>query len=643
MLASELRMGELLEFLPEQGKILLKGSRVIIFDAASMGKLRKDLIDTLGMERAKGFLIRYGWSCGFEAARNIKKQFQWDEEGEGIFSGPIMHTLQGFTSSRLYYETDQKTGKGVYYGYWTNSFEAEQHIRHFGYHHEPVCWLLVGYASGYSSARLGKRHIYKEIKCAGRGDERCAYIGKTVEDWGEEIIPELAYYEVSKISEELEVAHNRIKAQNKILEKTLAVHEQLTQCILNGKGVEDITATLAELMKCTVILEDRHLVPQSTWVIEQTGARELLTPLLPVANSPSFKKASDFYLQQKRPFQITDHFSGTTIYRLVSPIQIGCRFLGFVSLLRPERPFTDLENIALERAASVFALEILKKKEIAAVERRLKGDFIDDLLAGNFSDPNSIINRARGLDYDITLPHRVLVFEIYNFNQLVNSFRQDEVKILQFKTELTSTVESCLERFGKGMVVNRSANIITLVQLNKPDSPETAARQLAENIIKQVTRRFPKVTLTAGIGSCCTELAGFHHSFRSAQKAIEIGKALKKQGQVFSLEQFGAHALLFSSLNPKDLYRFAAGQIGSLLAYDETYKTQLIPTLQEFLNHRGNVERTARIMNMSVGGLKYRLQRIEEITGQDLTDAQACFNLHLALNILQMAGKDNLI
>lgn len=78
MLASELRLEELLEFLPEQGKILLKGSRVIIFDATSMGKLRKDLIDTLGMDRAKGFLMRYGWSCGFEAAMSIKEQFQWD-------------------------------------------------------------------------------------------------------------------------------------------------------------------------------------------------------------------------------------------------------------------------------------------------------------------------------------------------------------------------------------------------------------------------------------------------------------------------------------------------------------------------------------------------------------------------------------
>lgn len=192
------------------------------------------------------------------------------------------------------------------------------------------------------------------------------------------------------------------------------------------------------------------------------------------------------------------------------------------------------------------------------------------------------------------------------------------------------------------MVVSKSDIIIMLVQQPEQNSSETAASHLAGKIIKHVSDRFPKVTLTVGIGSCCSDLADFHHSFGSAQKAIEIGKALNKHGQAISLEQFGAHALLFSAINPKDLYRFATSQLGTLLIYDETYQAQLIPTLQEFLSHRGNIEGTARNMNMSISGLKYRLQRIEEITGQKLKDSQACFNLQLALNIVELAGRDQI-
>lgn len=632
MQVSELRLEELLESQPEQGKVFLKDSRVIIFDVTSLGKLRKDLIDTLGMDRAKGFLMRYGWSCGFEAAMGIKEQFQAGNAWEWLYAGITLHAITGHA---LVIPSGGKD-KRIFQAKWFNSFEAEQHVLNFGFHHEPVCWMLVGYVGGYFTACLGTKVVFKEVQCAGQGHDHCLIIGRRIEDWSDEITPELPYYDISKISEELESAHQRIMTQKKILERTANIHERLTQCILNGQGAKDITTTLAQLMNCTVVLEDPHKVVHSTLVPKESATVDLLS-------SPSFRKSSTLYNEQKRPFQITDRFSDSIeVYRLVAPIQVGNRLLGFVSLFRSQLSFNDEEIIALERAASVFALEILKKKEIAEVERRLKGDFIDELLSGNFSDSDSIINRAVGLDYNITLPHRVVVLEIHNFPQLIKSFEQNEKKILQFKTEFANKIETCLERFGKGMVVNRSNKIIILVQLNKPDSPERDTRQLAEYIIQQVSHHFPTVTLSVGIGSICTHLSGFNQSYLSAQKAIEIGKVINKKGQIISLEQFGAHALLFSTLNPTDLYNFAASQIGSLLEYDDTTKTQLIPTLQNFLEQRGNVEATARTMNMSVGGLRYRLQRIEEITGQDLRDYQTCFNLQLALNILQLAGKEKL-
>ena len=639
MRASELNMKELLDFSQEEGKILLKGSRVIVFDTAALGKLRKDLIDTLGMDRAKGFLIRYGWSCGFEAAMSIKEQFQWDNDLEWIYAGPTMHTLEGFVAAEpSVFEIDRQKGTWLLSGTWTNSFEAEQHVLHFGHHHEPACWMLVGYAGGYGSAYLGKKVIYKEITCVGQGDEKCTFIGKTLEEWGEEIAPELPYYEVSKISEELETAHRRIKTQNKILEQAVTVHEQLTQCILQGKGVEDITANLAELLKCTVILENRDLTPQFTFS-KQSSDEGLLRPYFNIMSSPSFKKSSKHYLKQKRPFQIVDEYSDFHVFRLVLPIIFGNEMHGFISLLRTGFAFKELETIALEHAASVFAVAILEEIKIAEVERRLKGDFVDDLLTGNFSESKSIINRALGLQYDITLPHRVIILDIHDFTHLVKAFKHNEKKILHFKTELVHTIQSCLDQLGKGMVVNKSDIIIMLVQQTNQDDTEEVISQLAEKIIKHVSNRFPKVTLTVGIGNICLELPDYFHSFQSAQKAIEIGKALEKHGQVISLEQFGAHALLFSAINPKDLYNFTTTQLGSLLAYDETYQAQFIHTLQEFLKHRGNIEATARSMNMSISGLKYRIQRIEEITGQKLKDYQACFNLQLALNILQLAGK----
>jgi len=637
-----LHMGELLEFEPEQGKILLKGSRVMIFDSTSLGRLRKDLITTLGKDRAKGFLIRYGWSCGFEAAKNIKEQLEWNNEMEWSHAGPTMHTSLGFvkvvplTTESIAQEESWFLREGI----WINSCEVEQHILHFGYSDDPLCWMLVGYAGGYQSACLGKKVIYKEIQCAGQGHDHCVFVGKTVEEWGEEITPELAYYEVDKIAEELEDALREITMKNNVLERSIAVHEKLIHCLLTAKGVEDITVNLTDLLKCTVISEDLNLIPQYHSFPEDPMIKEQLTPYVPIWRSPSFQKSPAAYRRQKRPFHIVDDYENMKIYRLVSPILVGSELLGFVSLLRPELPFSELDNVTLEQAAVVYALKILEERKIASIESRLKGDFVDDLLSGNFSDAQSIINRARALPYDITQPHRVLVFKINNFSQLVNAFKQNEQTILNFKTKLANSVQSYLQHLGDGITINKSDNLIMLVQLDSPDSPEQVTRLMAENIIKMVSRHFSRITLSVGIGSSCTQLSDFRHSLLAAQKAIEIGKTLKKEGEIISLEQLGVHALLFGSMNPEDLYNFAAGQIGALLKYDENHQAQLIPTLYEFLNHHCNVERTARSMNISISGLKYRLQRIEEIIGQHPKDPQISFNLQLALNILQIAGKE---
>jgi DNA-binding PucR family transcriptional regulator len=111
------------------------------------------------------------------------------------------------------------------------------------------------------------------------------------------------------------------------------------------------------------------------------------------------------------------------------------------------------------------------------------------------------------------------------------------------------------------------------------------------------------------------------------------------EGQVRSFEQFSVHALFLSTLKPAELYNYARSHLGALLDYDEKRGTELVKTLQEFLYLRNNIEKTARTINMSVSGLKYRLQKIEKIIGLELQDYKVSFDLQLALIILQLFGE----
>jgi hypothetical protein len=64
-----------------------------------------------------------------------------------------------------------------------NSYEAEVHVREYGQTHDSVCWMQIGYASGYTSAFMGRFILFKEVECAATGRNQCRIVGKPVEEW----------------------------------------------------------------------------------------------------------------------------------------------------------------------------------------------------------------------------------------------------------------------------------------------------------------------------------------------------------------------------------------------------------------------------------------------------------------------------
>lgn len=186
--------------------------RVVTVPTAALGMLRHELIETLGIERTKGFLLRHGWHCGVNDAQKVL-EMDWDSKKELLFVGPKMHTLHGYLEEVdvLVAEADFSNGRMHHEAIWKNSYEAEEHLKRFGPSDQPVCHTLVGYASGYLSTILGKKVIAKEIKCKAMGYEHCHAVCRTVEEWNGEIDDELKYYKADNIIGELDETFRKLK------------------------------------------------------------------------------------------------------------------------------------------------------------------------------------------------------------------------------------------------------------------------------------------------------------------------------------------------------------------------------------------------------------------------------------------------
>jgi two-component system, NtrC family, response regulator HydG len=180
-----------LRFVRQEGHIWLGENRMILLHTAALGALRKELVDTLGLARTRGLFARMGFHSGTRDAELALKLRPASGDFGLLELGPCLHVLEGNVRVTPI-EVRIDIANGVYYGdhLWEDSFEAEVHRHLFGASDEPVCWMQTGYASGYTSALMGRTILYKETMCSGCGDPHCRILGKPVEEWpdGEEML-----------------------------------------------------------------------------------------------------------------------------------------------------------------------------------------------------------------------------------------------------------------------------------------------------------------------------------------------------------------------------------------------------------------------------------------------------------------------
>ena len=192
-----------IHFCPRTGQIWLHEHRMLLVHADAQATLRKELIDTLGMDRARGLLTRMGYASGLRDAELARIRSQDCSDIDAYLTGPQLHTLEGIvqaTPVRL--ELDRMAGH--FYGefLWENSWEGQWHRRHFGQHSEPVCWTQIGYACGYASAFMGRPILFKEVECVGMGHANCRIIGRPTEEW-DDAAEHARYFTPESIADQL--------------------------------------------------------------------------------------------------------------------------------------------------------------------------------------------------------------------------------------------------------------------------------------------------------------------------------------------------------------------------------------------------------------------------------------------------------
>ncbi|MEQ1565452.1 MAG: sigma-54-dependent Fis family transcriptional regulator [Myxococcota bacterium] len=278
MRADDLNLDELLELDPGSGEIRFAGQRALLIDAVAMGLLRKYLVENFGLTAARTVLTQFGFAHGWRMAEALQGVYSWDTEADRIRAGARIHTLQG-----LFRVAPGGAGPLSREGsVLAASYEAEQHLLHFGRAEVPVCWTICGLTSGFLSRTTGRETFVLEDRCVGRGDAACHHFGRSREEWGDDRAEELRFFEPTRLGECLDVSLERVIRSLKASEKKLRAHRRaLVQVAREVEEPHGIVAT-SPAMRALVELAVRVAAVDSAVLITgETGAgKERIARLL---------------------------------------------------------------------------------------------------------------------------------------------------------------------------------------------------------------------------------------------------------------------------------------------------------------------------------------------------------------------------
>jgi two-component system response regulator HydG len=269
MRAADLDHKELLELDPEGGTIRFAGQRALLLDAVAMGLLRKYLVENFGLTAARTVLTQFGFAHGWRMAEAMQAEFQWDSDDDWRQAGTRINALEGlFRIAPGSGEPLSKEGLML-----VASYEAEQHLLHFGRADNPMCWTIAGLTSGYISKTAGKEIYVLEDRCLGKGDAGCHLFGRTREEWGDSRADELRFFQATELKDCLDVSLHRVTETLKLAERKLRErHRALTRASPHDAEPEGIVAKSPAMRQVLDLARRVAKVDSTVLITGESGA-----------------------------------------------------------------------------------------------------------------------------------------------------------------------------------------------------------------------------------------------------------------------------------------------------------------------------------------------------------------------------------
>jgi len=498
-----------------------------------------------------------------------------------------------------------------------DSSAEERPVRwvHISEHEDPTPWLSGGellLTTGYNLDSAKKQRDYV-ARLAAKG---AAGLGFGIGFDHKKVPPAIVKaakahrmplfevpYETPFIAITERAAARLINESYDALERGSRVHERLERLVIDGGGLDEVTAAIASVVGGGALVFDGNGVEVARSPSDGLARAEDIEAL----SADLVERADRGDTQPFAPDPLGDRALAVPV-----PGRRDATPAGWLVVFAYRSPLGEFERLIARQASMVVGLELMRERIVGETERRLAGDLLADSLSGRL-DADELASRLR--PFGIHTAGAVLVFDLADPGSAAHALEAALAKArVPALVATTSTA-------GKSL-------LCAVIEAADRDPVSVAGR-----VRPAIAALHPDLRVAA---SRAVGLGSLRRAFHEARCALEATSLNGGGPEVASYRDLGAFTLLLALQDDDALRLYSEGLLEPISEGEGEYGGELLRSLEAYIENNGNWERAARSLYCHRHTLRYRIRKIEEMTGRDLNRATDRIELWLALRAREL-------
>ncbi|KAB2337258.1 PucR family transcriptional regulator [Cytobacillus depressus] len=422
--------------------------------------------------------------------------------------------------------------------------------------------------------------------------------------------------------------------QVKKLQYYQEIHDRFTDLSLADKGPEEIILTLEKLIGNPVALFDRnfHCI---------FSTEPYLATFEIVEKVHFFEQNAGIKFPHYRQIVKYPELENIKSHQIVVPVETLNHVKTYLLIGEMNKSLEELDLIAVENAATSLSLELVKQFAVAEVEKKFKNDLVDELISGKIQSLQSMYEKANLIGWDFEGSFVAVVFKINT---------EEKVKIKENKRGISDrnhslVYEAVHHYLPNGIITNKSNLVIVLWKVDDNDKNNdfawvTRIKETSMEIKEFIKKHNKDIVVQVGIGNIAKTVIDIQKSYKEASDALELGETINGNESITAYSELGIFRLLCHFKDPAELIQFIPLSLKKLLDYKQANQTDLLKTLQTFLDCQQNAAKTAKELYIHNKTVVYRLDRIKEITGMNFDEAEEMLSVQVGLKIINLLQRE---